>query len=112
VGIRLAGTGALIGAPFLRRHRDGVTAELRVQPRARRNALEPSGVVLKVAVTAPAEAGKANDAVIALLAKSWRLPRPAFTIIKGAAAPAKTVSVAGEPAMLAGRIEEWMSTHG
>jgi uncharacterized protein len=89
-----------------------VTVELRVQPRARRNAVELSGSVLKVAVTAPAEGGKANDAVIALLAEAWRLPRSAFAIIKGATARMKTMSVAGEPEMLASRIEEWMSTHG
>jgi uncharacterized protein YggU (UPF0235/DUF167 family) len=67
---------------------------------------------LKVAVTAPADGGKANDAVIALLAGTWRLPRSAFAIIKGAATRLKTVSVAGEPGMLAGRIEEWMNAHG
>jgi hypothetical protein len=97
---------------FLRRKADGVTIELRVQPRSRRSALEAAGTALKASVTAPPEDGKANDAVIALLSAEWRLPRSAFAVIKGAAARAKTVSVSGEPAMLAGRIGQWMQAHG
>ncbi len=87
---------------------NGVTIELRVQPRARRTALEAAGEGLKASV----EDGKANDAVIALLADEWRLPKSLFTVIKGAAARNKTVSVTGEPANLATRIGEWMRAHG
>ena len=97
---------------FLRRNMNGVTIELRVQPRARRTALELVGGALKAAVTAPPEDGKANDAVIALLAEQWRLPKSAFAVIKGASARTKTVSVSGEPAGLATRIGEWMQAHG
>ena len=97
---------------FLRRNMNGVTIELRVQPRARRTALEAAGEGLKASVTAPPEDGKANDAVIALLADEWRLPKSLFTVIKGAAARNKTVSVTGEPANLATRIGEWMRAHG
>ncbi|HKV14028.1 MAG TPA: DUF167 domain-containing protein [Reyranella sp.] len=86
--------------------------ELRVQPRARRTFVEICGMTLKVAVTVPPEEGKANAAVVALLAESWRLPKSAFAIVKGGTARNKTVSVAGEPAMVAARIEEWMKAHG
>jgi uncharacterized protein YggU (UPF0235/DUF167 family) len=85
-----------------------VTIELRVQPRARRTALERTdGGVLKAAVTAPAEDGKANTAVIVLLAAEWRLPKSAFGVIRGAAARDKVLSISGEPASLAGRIAQW-----
>ena len=97
---------------FLRRNMNGVTIELRVQPRARRTSLEAVGEGLKALVTAPPEDGKANDAVIALLSQEWRLPKSAFEVIKGAAARTKTVSVMGEPATLATRIGEWMRAHG
>ena len=63
---------------------------------------------LKASVTAPAEDGKANRAVIELLAAEWRLPKSAFEVMRGAAARDKTVSIAGEPASLAGRIGQWM----
>ena len=69
---------------------DGVRLRLRVQPRARRNQVDglvaeaDGGVALKVAVTAAPEDGKANAAVIALLAKAWGLPKSAFTVVAGA----------------------------
>ena len=91
---------------------NGITVDLRVHPRARRTALEFAAGALKASVTAPPEDGKANDAVIALLAEEWRLPKSAFAVIKGASARSKTVSVSGEPAGLAARIGEWMHAHG
>jgi uncharacterized protein (TIGR00251 family) len=97
---------------FLRRGLSGVTIELRVQPRARRAALESTGGALKASVTAPPEDGKANDAVVALLSEEWRLPKSVFSVIKGASARSKTLSVIGEPASLATRIGEWMRAHG
>lgn len=97
----------------MRRTAQGVTVELRAQPRARRTALEcPTRRALKAAVTAPAEDGKANDAVIALLAAEWHLPRSAFDVLRGAAARDKVFSISGEPAALADRIAEWVREHG
>ena len=43
--------------------------DIRVQPRASRNAIEVDGERMTVRVTAAPEGGKANDAVVALLAK-------------------------------------------
>ncbi|SKA00980.1 hypothetical protein SAMN02745126_03114 [Enhydrobacter aerosaccus] len=83
-----------------------------MQPRARRTALELSEAVLKAAVTTPPEDGKANAAVIALLAEAWRLPKSAFTVIKGATGRNKTIGVAGDPASLAERIGVWVKGHG
>ncbi|TAJ42425.1 MAG: DUF167 domain-containing protein [Reyranella sp.] len=98
---------------FLRRTERGVTVELRAQPKARRTALGHSkGGALKAAVTAPAEDGKANTAVVALLAAEWRLPRSAFAVLRGAAARDKVFSISGEPAALADRIAEWVREHG
>ena len=94
---------------FLRRSGTGVTIELRAQPRARRSALECTRQgALKAAVTAPAEDGKANRAVIELLAAEWRLPKFAFEVMRGATARDKTVSISGKPASIASRIDQWM----
>ena len=101
----------MIDPAFLRRGAAGVTVDLRVQPRARRTVLENSHGTLKAAVTAPPEGGKANDAVIALLAQTWRLPESSFGIVKGASTRTKTVSVAGDPGALADRIAQWMENH-
>jgi hypothetical protein len=86
-----------------------VTISLHVQPRARRVALEASAQGdLKAWVTAAPEDGKANDAVIALLGKSWRLPKSAFALKTGATSRDKVFSVTGEPQALAVRIGDWV----
>ena len=55
------------------------------------------GRVLKATVTAPAEAGCANEALLRLLARTWRVPRRDFTIIAGLTGRNKAVRVAGDP---------------
>lgn len=98
---------AVSGDPaFLRRGGAGITVELRVQPRARRTGVE-DGYILKVLVSAPAEDGKANAAVIEMLAREWRLPRSAFAILRGTTARQKVVAIAGDPEELARRIATW-----
>lgn len=92
---------------FLRRTATGVTVALRAQPRARRATLACDDV-LKAAVTAPAEDGKANAAVIDLLATTWRLPKSAFAVTRGTTGRDKVLSISGEPDRLAGRITEWL----
>jgi len=94
---------------FLRRTDKGVTIALRAQPRARRTTLDCRGQdALRAAVTAPAEDGRANKAVIELLAAEWRLPKSAFEVTRGAAARDKVLSISGDPAGLAGRIAAWL----
>ena len=102
----------MIDPGFLRRGPSGVTVDLRVQPRARRAALEPADDALKAQVTAPPEDGKANAALIALLAEQWRLPKSSFDVIKGETSRAKTVRVSGEPAAIVAKVSEWLQTHG
>ena len=92
---------------FVRRTVTGVTVELRAQPRARRTALACASGALKAQVTAPAEDGKANAAVIELLAEIWRLPKSVFAVTRGATSRDKVLSIAGEPALLAAKIMDW-----
>lgn len=89
---------------------DGVTVALRVAPRSGRNRIEGTvedadgAVALKVAVTAAPEDGKANDAVIALLARAWRVPKGSMRVVQGATARRKLLHVAGDPAALMARL--------
>lgn len=62
--------------------------------------------VLKIAVTAVPEDGKANKAVIALLAKRLKLPKSAITIASGETARRKTLLIDGDPGLLAQLIEQ------
>jgi uncharacterized protein (TIGR00251 family) len=97
---------------FLKRTATGVTVTIRVRPRARRSALAPGTGSLAVSVTAPPIDGRANDAVIALLAEKWHLPKSAFGIVKGTTSRTKTMAIAGEPAVIAERISAWAASVG
>ncbi len=58
--------------------------EIKVQPKAKRNAIEVSAAGdVTVRVTAAPDSGKANDAVISLLAKRLRLPKGGVEIVRG-----------------------------
>lgn len=55
------------------------------------------GDTLKVRVNAPPERGRANTAVIELLAEALDLPSDAVTITAGASAARKIVEITGRP---------------
>jgi uncharacterized protein (TIGR00251 family) len=77
----------------------GATFAVRVQPRARRNAI--TGVVgeaLKLALTAPPVEGKANQACIEVLAEFLNVPRGSVTIVGGQTSRNKVIRVAGRTA--------------
>ena len=96
----------------LRRTSTGLTIDLRVKSRARREGLVlAAGGQLTVAVKAPPVEGKANDAVFGVLADAWRLPRSAFAIVKGTTSRAKTIAIAGDSDTIADRISNWAETH-
>lgn len=75
---------------------------VRLTPQAARNAVigwaqDETGIAyLKVCVTAVPEKGKANEALIKLLAKEWRIPKSAFSILRGETDRSKILSVESE----------------
>ena len=65
---------------------DGALLAVRVQPRGRQNeVLGWRDAALRVRVTAPPEGGRANEAVIDLLARTFRVPRSSIALVGGAA---------------------------
>jgi uncharacterized protein YggU (UPF0235/DUF167 family) len=62
------------------------------------------GRILKVAVSAPPEGGRANEALLALLARAAGLPRRDFRLLSGGASRNKWVLVAGDPGALLPRL--------
>jgi|SRR6476469_8903681 len=69
---------------------------LRVAPGATRSGVVGRhGEAWKVRVTAPAEGGRANDAVVQLLADTLDLPRASVTLVSGHSARDKIVELAG-----------------
>lgn len=80
----------------LEAHSAGVVLPVRAQPRARRDEIrgEQDGA-LKVAVTQPAEKGKANKAIVILLAKSFQLRKSQFELLSGATSSTKKILIRG-----------------
>jgi uncharacterized protein len=74
----------------------GATFQVRIHPRARKNALTGEiGDALKVALTAPPVEGRANDACIAFLAELLNVSRASVTIAAGHSSRDKVIRVAG-----------------
>jgi uncharacterized protein YggU (UPF0235/DUF167 family) len=96
----------------------GVRVRIRVTPRARAARIEglqddpKGGLRLRVAVVEAADAGRANAAVLSLLARTWRLPKGALSITAGAADRRKTISIAGDGKSLMNRLLDWSLSQG
>lgn len=86
--------------------RDGLRLRVRVTPRA---GVEHIGAVvtdgrtarLKLSVRAPAQDGEANAAVVALLARTLRLPKSALSVAAGHTSREKTIAIRGDARALA-----------
>lgn len=90
--------------------RDGVDVAIRLMPRAAGNrvmGIAPTaggGRVVKAAVGAPPEDGRANAALLRLIAREWKLPRRDLEIVAGARSRDKRVRVIGDPKVLLPRL--------
>jgi uncharacterized protein len=74
----------------------GVSFAVRVQPRAKKNAIVGEmGNALKIALTSPPVEGRANEACAAFLAKLLKVPRSSVTIASGLSSRNKVIRVAG-----------------
>ena len=72
------------------------TLEVRVRPRAGRNEIVVSADgEVRVYVTAAPEGGKANEAVLALLAQKLGVPKRSVSLVRGHAGRDKLVAVEG-----------------
>ncbi len=99
---------------------DGVRVRLKVTPKSKRKQIgglldEPDGShlgegrALKVSVTAAPEDGKANAAVIALLAKEWGVAKSAISVVSGATDRRKLVEIRGPSQELLARLQNWLA---
>lgn len=87
---------------------------MRVAPKASRNAVAgigADGSAIKVSVTAPPEDGKANAAVIKLLAKAWKVPKSSVSVATGAASRNKVLHVTGDPDTLMRQLRAWVEDY-
>lgn len=95
----------------------GLKVAVRLTPKASRDRIDglapeaDGSRVLKAAVTAVPEDGKANAALIKLLAKQWKLPKTSIDVIAGATDRRKTLLISGNAAELRHRLEQWITDH-
>jgi len=101
---------------FISNHAAGVRLNIKVRPGARAGHDAPKIVpvpggrhALEIAVTARAERGKANHAIIALLAQRLGLTRSNFSMVAGATARYKIVEISGEAETIRRRICAWLA---
>lgn len=98
----------------LKPHKDGVTVQVRLTPGARQPSVTglmdvgEGKTALKVGVNAVPEDGKANQALLALLATTWGLPKSSFTLISGTTNRQKVILVSGDTALLTEKISGWI----
>lgn len=98
----------------LRRCDNGVLLDIRLTPNAAQNRID--GIFrdgegrsrLKVKVTAIAEKGKANDALVKFLSKSIKPARGNFEIVSGTLDRNKTLLVKGEPSEMENKLKTWL----
>ena len=70
------------------------TFSARVHPGSRENRIEVSGDLVRIRVTVPPADGKANEAVIRLLADKLSVSKKSLTILSGAGSKNKIIRVA------------------
>lgn len=83
---------------------------VRLTPRARQNRLDglarlaDGTPVSEASVSAPPQEGRANEALLQLLAKQWQVPRRDLALVGGLKSRRKLVRVAGDARALLPRL--------
>ena len=81
---------------WLRADGAAVVLTLHIQPGAKRTEIAGlHGAALKIRLAAPPVDGKANEALIAFLAKTLAVPKSRIELVSGETARAKRVRIAG-----------------
>jgi uncharacterized protein (TIGR00251 family) len=95
----------------VRKETGGVLLRVRLTPKGGRDRIDSwtrddkGTAILKVRVSAPPEKGKANAALIALLARELRLAKSLISIRAGETSRLKTVMIQGDSEALAAKFD-------
>ena len=90
---------------------DHVRLSVRLTPNAGRDGIDgvetaaDGETYLRARVTAVPEKGKANKALIALLAKACGLPKSSFEIVSGDTTRKKSLRIDGDPEAISAKLE-------
>lgn len=80
---------------------------LKVKPNSRQNGVKRDGGMLVVRIHAPAQEGKANQALVVFLATALRIPKSRIRIISGLASPFKRIELPDE---FSERVMKWINS--
>jgi uncharacterized protein (TIGR00251 family) len=115
VGIRrLTGAALPLIAPW-RLTADGLRLFVRLTPKASRDGIDglkptaDGGVEVVAKVTAVPEKGRANDALLRLLAKQLKLPAGRLSVVAGETDRHKQILISGEADALDGALRPWLA---
>ena len=98
---------------YLQLTSDGVLLRIKLVPRASVNRIDgPHGDALKIRLNAPPVDGKANAALIELIARLLRAPKSAVSIRSGETARIKQIFIAGAPAAYLDALQSLAPTDG
>jgi uncharacterized protein (TIGR00251 family) len=105
-------------APPFQASPQGVRIHIRATPKAARARVlgvaagKDGRSELRIALTQPAEGGRANAELIQLLARALDLPKRDLTIVAGPAGRRKTVLIAGDARVLVPKLDAWLAAAG
>lgn len=97
--------------------RNGVQVAVRLIPKAAKDAIEGvieragGGFALKARVRSAPENGKANTALLRLLARAWGLPAAQLAIVAGKSDRNKILHIDGDPDALLAHLRAWLLAH-
>ena len=80
----------------------GIRVSIRLTPNAANDRIDgivadaQGNGVLRIAVTAVPEHGRANKAMVRLLAKNWRVPKSSLSLLRGAKDRNKVLNIEGD----------------
>ena len=76
---------------MIKETKDGIVANIKISPNAKKNEIIKSDTEVKIKITAQPIDGKANKALIEYLSKEFKIPKTSIQIIKGETSKEKTV---------------------
>lgn len=95
--------------------KDGsVVIKVKVTPSAKQNSIKQPAIndagdhYIPISITTAPEKGKANKAVIKMLAKEWHLPKSVFSVISGEITRHKKIKILGDADSLYEVIQNWV----
>lgn len=92
-----------------------ISFSIKVTPKAKRNAItgsieQPDGTkALKISVTAAPEDNKANDAIIAFIAKEFGTKKKSIAISSGTTSRLKRIEIDSDNVNIRQKLEEFLS---